>query len=75
MPNARPVPLYNQAGKRGEQQSKFYYQSYLRKSVATYEFDHLGSRIKETVQRWSDKNGSVESSETIVSRERIITYY
>jgi hypothetical protein len=74
MPSARPVPRYNQAGQRG-QQSEFHRQSHLRKSVVTYEFDQVGNWIKETVQRWSDKNGSVALTETVVSRERMITYY
>jgi hypothetical protein len=66
---------YNQAGQRGEQQSEFYHQSHLRRAVFTYEFDHVGNWIKETVQRWSDKNGTVAPIQTVVSRERIITYY
>jgi hypothetical protein len=66
---------YNQAGQRVEQQSEFYHQSHLRKAVFIYEYDHVGNWIKETVQRWSDKNGSVAPVETVVNRERIITYY
>jgi hypothetical protein len=41
----------------------------------TYEFDHAGNWVKETIQRWSQKNGSIVLAETVVSRERVITYY
>jgi hypothetical protein len=43
--------------------------------VVTYEFDQAGNWIKEMVQRWSEKNGSMILTETLVSRERTITYY
>lgn len=66
---------YDQAGNRIEQTSDYYRQSHLRKSVVTYEFDHAGNWVKETIQRWSHKNGSIVLAETVVSRERIITYY
>lgn len=66
---------HNQAGQTGEQQSEFYHLSHLRKSVLRYEFDRMGNWIKETVQRWSDKNGLVIPTEADLSRERIITYY
>lgn len=66
---------YDQAGHRVEQASEFYRQSHLRKSVITYEYDQTGNWIKETVQRWSDKNGAVGLTETVVSRERAITYH
>jgi YD repeat-containing protein len=66
---------YDQAGNRVEQMSEYYRPSHLRKSVMTYEFDRAGNWIKETVQRWSEKNGSIALTETVVSRERIITYY
>ena len=69
MPSARPVPVCNHVG----QQSEFYHQSHLRRAIVVYEFDHVGDWIKETVQRWSDKNGSVSSTETLVSREPMIT--
>ena len=73
MPSARPVPVCNHVGQRGEQQSEFYHQSHLRRAIVVYEFDHVGDWIKETVQRWSDKNGSASSTETLVSREPMIT--
>ena len=66
---------YDQAGNRVEQTSEFYHQSHLRKSVVAYEFDHMGNWTKETIQRWSDKNGAPTLGETVVSRERTITYY
>ena len=66
---------YDQAGKRVEQTTEYYRQSHLRKSVVTYEFDQAGNWVKETIQRWSQKNGAVALAETVVSRERIITYY
>jgi hypothetical protein len=66
---------YDQSGNRVEQTSEFYHQSRLRKSVVTYEFDHMGNWTKETIQRWSDKNGGQTLGETVVSRERTITYY
>ncbi|HKY70306.1 MAG TPA: hypothetical protein VJL88_00135 [Nitrospira sp.] len=66
---------YDQAGHRIEQASDYLRQSHLRKSVATYEFDQAGNWIKETVQRWSQKNLSVVLTETVVNRERTITYY
>src|SRR5574341_107789 len=66
---------YNEAGQRIEQQSEVYHQSHLRKSVVTFEFDHAGNWIKETIQQWTDKSGSLVSTETVVSRERIFTYY
>jgi hypothetical protein len=66
---------YDHAGHRIEQASEFVRHSHLRKSLTTYEFDHMGNWTKETVQRWSDKNGTVAMTETVVSRERTITYY
>ncbi len=66
---------YDQSGNRVEQASEFYRQSHLRKSLVTYEFDHMGNWTKETVQRWSDKSGTIVLNETVVSRERVITYY
>lgn len=66
---------YDQAGNRVEQVSEFYRQSHLKKSIITYEFDHTGNWTKETIQRWSDKNGAAFLSETVVSREREISYY
>lgn len=61
---------HHQAGQTGEQQSEFYHLSHLRKSVLRYEFDRMGNWIKETVQRWSDKNGLVIPTEADLSRER-----
>lgn len=66
---------YDQAGNRVEQSSEFYRQSHLKKSVITYEFDQVGNWTKETIQRWSDKNGATAITETVVSREREIVYY
>jgi YD repeat-containing protein len=66
---------YDQAGRRIEQSSDYFRQPRLRKSVVTYEFDHIGNWIKETVQRWSVKHGAMTTTETLVSRERMITYY
>ncbi len=66
---------YNEAGQRVEQHSEFYHQSHLKKSVITFEFDHAGNWIKETIQRWTDKGGSLTLTETVVSRERTMTYY
>jgi YD repeat-containing protein len=66
---------YDGAGNRVEQTSDYHHPSHLRKSMMTYEFDHAGNWIKETIQRWSEKNGSTALTETVVSRERIITYY
>ena len=66
---------YDPAGNRLEQTSEYYRQSHLRKSVVTYEIDHTGNWVKETIQRWSQKNGAVVLSETVVSRERVIAYY
>jgi YD repeat-containing protein len=66
---------YDQAGHRSGETSEYYRHSHLRKSVVTYEFDHAGNWIRETIQRWSEKNGSIVPAETVVSRERIITYY
>ena len=66
---------YNDAGQRVEQQSEFARGTHLRKSVVTYEFDHMGNWTKETVQRWIERNGVLELVETVVSRERQLTYY
>ena len=66
---------YNEAGQRIEQNSEVFHQSHLRKSVVTFEFDHAGNWIKETIQQWTDKGGSLALTETIVSRERVLTYY
>lgn len=66
---------YDQAGNRVEQTSEYYRQSHLRKSVVTYEFDQAGNWLKETIQRWTQKDGSVVLAESVVSRERVITYY
>jgi len=66
---------YNDAGQRIEQQSEFFRGPHLRKSVVTYEFDAAGNWTKEIIQRWTEKNGTLEPLETVVSRERQITYY
>ncbi len=67
---------YDQAGRRTEQTSEFHsHQSHLRKSIVTYEFDQAGNWIKETIQRWSGKTGAESPTETVVSRQRDITYY
>lgn len=66
---------YNEAGQLIEQQSEVFHQSHLRKTVVTFEFDHAGNWIKETVQQWTDKGGSLALAETVVSRERLLTYY
>lgn len=66
---------YDQTGRRIEQTSEFYRQSHLRRSLITYDYDQVGNWIKETIQRWSDKNGAVTLTETVVSRERAITYH
>ena len=66
---------YNDAGQRIEQQSEFFRSAHLRKSVVTYEFDAAGNWTKETIQRWAEKNGTLSHLETVVSRERQITYY
>lgn len=66
---------YNEAGQCIEQQSEVFHQSRVRKSVVTFEFDHTGNWIKETVQQWTDKGGNLTLGETVVSRERVVTYY
>lgn len=66
---------YDEAGHRIEQLSEFMRNTHLRKSVVTYDIDPAGNWTKETVQRWTEKNGVVSLSETTVSRERQITYY
>lgn len=66
---------YNEAGERIEQQSEFFRSAHLRKSVVTYEFDAAGNWTKETIQRWIEKSGGLSLAETVVSRERQITYY
>jgi|KBSMisStaDraftv2_1062788.scaffolds.fasta_scaffold222770_2 hypothetical protein len=66
---------YDQAGHRIEQSSEYFRQSHLRRSVVSYEFDRDGNWIKEKVQRWTQKNGSLAPTETVVTRARAITYY
>jgi len=66
---------YNAKGYRIEQHSEFLRSTLLRKSLVTYEIDHEGNWTKETVQRWTESNGAVSLSETMVSREREIDYY
>jgi YD repeat-containing protein len=74
-PTRRDHYKYDQAGHRIEQLSEYFRQSHLRKSVVTYEFDLSDNWVKETAQRWTDKSGSLALTETVVSRERVITYY
>ncbi len=71
----KDVYRYNDAGERIEQQSEFFRSMHLRKSVVTYEFDAAGNWTKETIQRWAEKNGTLSLLETVVGRERQITYY
>ena len=71
----KDVYRYNDAGLRIEQQSEFFRSAHLRKSVVTYEFDAAGNWTKETIQRWTEKNGALMLMETVVSRERQITYH
>jgi len=71
----KDIYRYDAAGQRVEQQSEFFRSTHLRKSVATYEFDRAGNWTKETIQRWFEKNGAPVLAETVVSRERQITYY
>ena len=66
---------YNEAGQRIEQLSEFIRSTYLRRSVVTYEIDQAGNWTKETIQRWTEKNGTVSVSESVVSREREIVYH
>lgn len=66
---------YNEAGQRIEQQSEFMRSAHLRRVVVTYEIDEAGNWTKETVQRWTERNGTVSVSESAVSREREIAYY
>lgn len=66
---------YDEAGRRIEHQSEFLRSAYLRKSVVTYEIDEVGNWTRETIQRWTEKNGILSVSETTVSREREISYY
>ncbi|SPP65887.1 hypothetical protein [Nitrospira lenta] len=66
---------YNAAGLRIEQQSEFFRSAHLRKSRVTYEFDTVGNWTKETIQRWTEKHGALSLMETVVSRERQITYH
>lgn len=66
---------YDQDGHRIEHQSDFMRSVHLRKSVATYEIDQAGNWTKETVRRWTEKNGTISLSETAVNRERQIIYY
>jgi hypothetical protein len=74
-PTRRDHYKYDPAGHRIEQLSEYFRQSHLRKSVVTYGFDPSGNWVKETAQRWTDKSGSLALTETVVSRERVITYY
>lgn len=71
----KDVYRYDDAGLRVEQQSEFFRSAHLRKSVVTYEFDTVGNWTKETIQRWTEKNGVFSLLETVVSRERHITYH
>lgn len=71
----RDLFRYDEAGHRIEQQSEMMRSAHLRRSVVTYEIDGVGNWTKETVRRWTEKNGIVSLSETTVSRERQITYY
>jgi len=71
----KDVYRYNDAGLRIEQESEFFRSAHLRKSVVTYEFDAVGNWTKETIQRWTEKNGTISLLETVVSRERQIIYY
>ena len=71
----KDVYRYNDAGLRIEQQSEFFRSAHLRKSVVTYEFDAVGNWTKETIQRWTERNGTLSLLETVVSRERQITYH
>ena len=66
---------YDQAGHRVEQTSEYLRQSHLRKSIVVYESDRAGNWTKETMQRWSTKNGATALTGTVVTRERTITYY
>jgi YD repeat-containing protein len=66
---------YDQAGNRIEQVSEYSRQSHLRKSIVTYDFDGAGNWVRETIQRWVSKGTSIALAETVVSRERVITYY
>jgi YD repeat-containing protein len=66
---------YDRAGNAIEQTSEYSRQSHLRKSVVTFEFDGAGNWVKETVQRWANRNGAMVQAENVISRERIITYY
>lgn len=74
-PIRRDEYRYDQVGRRVEQSSEYFRQSHLRKSVVSYEFDAAGNWIRETTQRWSLKSGAIAPTETLVTRERTITYY
>jgi len=74
-PTRRDHYRYDHAGHRIEQLSEYVRQSHLRKTIMTYEFDPSGDWVKETAQRWTLKNGAIAPTETLVTRERTITYY
>ena len=74
-PMQRDEYRYDQAGHRIEQSSQYFRQSHLRKTVVSYEFDEAGNWIKETAQRWSQKTTATALTETVVTRERTITYH
>lgn len=71
----KDVYRYNDVGLLIERQSEFFWSTHLRKSVVTYEFDAAGNWAKETIQRWTEKNGTLALLETVVSRKRQMTYY
>lgn len=71
----KDVYRYDEAGRRVEQQSEFFKGPHLRKSLVTFEFDAAGNWTKETIQRWTEKSGTLVPSEIVVSRERAITYH
>ncbi|MCC6141783.1 MAG: hypothetical protein IT389_14320 [Nitrospira sp.] len=71
----RDLYRYDAAGQRVEQQSEFFRSAHFRKSVVTDEFDPMGNWTKETIQRWIEKHGDLALVETVIGRERQITYY
>ena len=66
---------YTETGIRIQETSEFYLSHHVGKLVTMYDLDSTGNWVKETITRWIVKDGGMKPTDSVVNRERTITYY
>ena len=65
---------YTETGIRIQETSEFYLSHHVGKLVTMYDLDSTGNWVKETITRWIVKDGGMKPTDSVVNRERTITY-